>query len=53
MSRKCAGFWPSVPCEHNCYKSSKYCRFHLWWLLHVLWVNRAIKETALREERSK
>ena len=49
MTRKCRGFWPSVPCDSNCYKSSQYCRFHLWWLDHVASVNRAIKETQMRD----
>jgi hypothetical protein len=53
MTRKCRGFWPSVPCDSNCYKSSQYCRFHLWWLDHVSGVNRAIKETEMRERYSK
>jgi hypothetical protein len=49
MTRKCRGFWPSVPCDSNCYKSSQYCRFHLWWLSNVAGVNRAIRETQMRD----
>jgi len=43
MTRKCEGL-RGVPCNHNAKTSSKYCAFHLWWLRHYIWVNRAISE---------
>ena len=45
--RKCPGFpnW-KMPCGKPPLKSSKWCRFHLWWLDNYIRVNRALGEWA-------